>query len=172
MTVRIFLAVSLLYSYTASALADPTTQLVNQWRQTLEQQIVDEFAGLLEIPNVASDTVNIRKNASQISDILERAGMQVELLELEGSNPVVFAQRNTPGASKTIMIYVHYDGQPVNLDNWKSDPWIPVMRTDMVEKGGEQLEMIAPFDPDWRIFGRSTGDDKAPVIAMQSTPWG
>jgi acetylornithine deacetylase/succinyl-diaminopimelate desuccinylase-like protein len=42
------------------------------------------------------------------------------------------------------------------------------MRTDMVEKGGKQVPMKVPFDPAWRIFGRSAGDDKAPVIALQS----
>jgi len=141
---------------------------VNQWRQDQEQQIVDQFTELLSIPNVASDTANIRRNAIFISKLLEEAGMQAELLELEDSNPVVFAQRKSPGATKTVMIYIHYDGQPVNVDNWASDPWTPVMRTDMVENGGEPVPMKAPFDPEWRIFARSAGDDKAPVIALIS----
>lgn len=148
--------------------ADQVTDQVNQWRQSNEQQIIDEFAGLLSIPNVAADEPNIRRNADHISKLLENAGMNVELLELEGSNPVIFAERPSPGATKTVMIYIHYDGQPVNADNWASDPWVPVMRTDMVENGGEQVPMTTPFDPDWRIFARSAGDDKAPIIALQS----
>src|SRR5210317_365078 len=132
--------------------ADQVTDQVNQWRQSNEQQIIDEFAGLLSIPNVAADEPNIRRNADHISKLLENAGMNVELLELEGSNPVIFAERPSPGATKTVMIYIHYDGQPVNADNWASDPWVPVMRTDMVENGGEQVPMTTPFDPDWRIF--------------------
>jgi len=165
---RILLAVSLCFTCVAEINADQTSRQVSQWRQAHEQQIVDEFAELLSIPNVATDKANIRKNADHISALLTEAGMSVELLELEGSNPVVFAQRVSPGATKTLMIYVHYDGQPVNVDNWASDPWTPVMRTDMVENGGEQVAMKAPFDPGWRIFGRSAGDDKAPVIALQS----
>jgi len=159
---------SLLISWMSLANADQTSDKVTHWRQGHEQQIVDRFAGLLSIPNVAADKANIRRNAEHISGLLESVGMRAELLELEGSNPVVFAERNTPGATKTLMIYVHYDGQPVNPDNWASDPWIPVMRTDMVENDGRQVPMTAPFDPDWRIFGRSAGDDKAPVIALQS----
>jgi len=151
-----------------STFADQVSGQVSQWRQSHEQQIVDEFSKLLSIPNVASDKPNIRKNANHISQLLKNAGMRVELLEVEGSNPVVFAQRNSPGATKTVMIYIHYDGQPVNVDNWASDPWVPVIRTDMVENGGKQVPMKAPFDPDWRIFARSAGDDKAPVIALQS----
>ena len=164
MFVRLFLVVSLILLGLGAAGADQ----VSQWRQAHEQQIVDQFTELLSIPNVASDKANIRRNADYISKMLTEVGMQVELLELEGSNPVVFAERSSPGATKTVMIYIHYDGQPVNVDNWASDPWAPVMRTDMVENGGKVVPMKVPFDPDWRIFARSAGDDKAPVIALQS----
>ena len=77
-------------------------------------------------------------------------------------------KRIIPGAETTLLIYVHYDGQPVNAADWASDPWTPVMRDDMVERGGQPVAMKAPFDPEWRIFGRSAGDDKAPVVALQS----
>jgi acetylornithine deacetylase/succinyl-diaminopimelate desuccinylase-like protein len=166
MLVRTLLATSLFVS--GMVYADQTTELVSEWRQSHEQQIVDEFASLLSIPNVASDKANIRKNAQHISALFESVGMSVELLELEGSNPVIFAEKTTAGATKTLMIYIHYDGQPVNPDNWASDPWVPVMRTDMVEKNGKSVPMKAPFDPDSRIFARSAGDDKAPIIALQS----
>lgn len=163
------LAVVLFCIFTmANADADQVPEQVSKWRQSNEQQIVEQFADLLSIPNVASDKPNIRRNVDHISSLLTEAGMQVEVLELEGSNPAVFAQRSSPGATKTVMIYIHYDGQPVNADNWASDPWVPVMRTDMVENGGKVVPMKAPFDPDWRIFARSAGDDKAPVIALQS----
>lgn len=165
---RTILCFTLTFFCVAQAQAGQTAEKVNQWRQANEQQIVDEFATLLRIPNVASDKSNIRKNAEHISGLLSDVGMRVELLELEGSNPVVFGERKVAGATKTIMIYVHYDGQPVNVDNWASDPWTPVMRTDMVELGGKQVPLKAPFDPNWRIFGRSAGDDKAPIIALRS----
>ncbi len=168
MTVRLLLPVLLLFSGAAFADQNGPDAQVRQWRQSNEQQIVDRFTEFLSIPNVAADADNIRRNAGHISRLLTAAGMQVELLELEGSNPVVFAQKNTPGATQTLMIYIHYDGQPVNPGDWASDPWQPVMRTDMVEKDGKQVPMKAPFDPAWRIFGRSAGDDKAPVIALHS----
>jgi len=165
---RFLLPMSLLFSCPAYAAPIQTAEVVNEWRQAHEQQIVDGFVELLGIPNVAADTANIRRNANHISGLLKDAGLQVELLELEGSNPVVFAHRETAGATRTLMIYIHYDGQPVNADNWASDPWIPVLRTDMVEENGREVAMKAPFDPNWRIFGRSAGDDKAPIIALQS----
>jgi acetylornithine deacetylase/succinyl-diaminopimelate desuccinylase-like protein len=141
---------------------------VRDWRQENEQLIVDRFATLLSIPNVASDKPNIRRNANHIVGLMKQAGLEAELLELDGKNPAVFAQRLVPGAEKTVLIYIHYDGQPVNPDDWASDPWKPVMRDGMVETGGVVVPMQAPFDPEWRIFGRSAGDDKAPVVALQS----
>jgi len=168
MCIRLFLAVSLFLSFVASVDADRLPDQVRQWRYANEQQIVDQFTELLSIPNVAADKANISRNVDHISKMLTQVGMRVEILELEGSNPVVFAERNPAGATRTLMIYIHYDGQPVNVDNWASDPWVPVMRTDMVENGGKQVPMKAPFDPDWRIFARSAGDDKAPIVALQS----
>lgn len=170
---RLLLATSLLLSFAITANAQSVAEQVNNWRLDNEQQIVDQFAELLSIPNVASDSVNIRRNADYISAMLAEVGMQVELLELEGSNPVVYAEKMVPVASKTIMtktimIYIHYDGQPVNPDDWASDPWTPVMRTDMVENNGQVVPMKAPFAPEYRIFGRSAGDDKAPIIALVS----
>jgi acetylornithine deacetylase/succinyl-diaminopimelate desuccinylase-like protein len=153
---------------TAAAEVGATADAVREWRMAHEQEIVDRFAGLLSIPNVASDVPNIRRNAAHIQTMLAAAGMDTDLLELEGGNPAVFGERLVPGASLTVLIYVHYDGQPVNPADWSSDPWQPVMRTDMVEAGGREVPMQAPFDPDWRIFARSAGDDKAPIVALQS----
>jgi len=168
MSVRILLPFFLFFSFLANAGPLQTAEQVDRWRQSHEQQIVDGFAELLAIPNVASDHANIHRNAEHIAAMFRDAGMDTELLQVEGGNPVVFAERRTPGASRTVMIYVHYDGQPVNPGNWAGDPWHAVLRTDMVENGGEEVPMKAPFDPSWRIFGRSAGDDKAPLIALHS----
>ena len=165
-----FKCILLLVSIFSSVHAGPHdgANPVREWRLQNESLIVDRFVELLSIPNVAADKANIRKNARHIAAMLEEAGMMTTLLELEGSNPVVFAERPAPGAETTVMIYVHYDGQPVNRDDWASGPWTPVMRAGMVETGAEIIPMKAPFDPEWRIFGRSAGDDKAPIVALQS----
>jgi acetylornithine deacetylase/succinyl-diaminopimelate desuccinylase-like protein len=152
------------------ALADPAASAAQArlWRQAHEQEIVDGFSELLSLPNVASDAVNIRRNADYIQSLLIQRDFAVRLLEVEGSPPAVYAERMTPGADRTLMIYVHYDGQPVNPEDWASDPWTPVMRDGPVEGGGRVIPMQAPFDPEWRIFARSAGDDKAPIIALSA----
>ena len=138
---------------------------VRSWRSANEQAIVDDFVELLSIPNFALDSQNIRRNASHLVAMFEKRGFSTQLLESDGP-PAVFAERRTEGATRTILIYIHYDGQPANGPTWASDPFKPVMRTGMVEEGGEQVPIQAPFNPEWRLFGRSTGDDKAPVIAL------
>ncbi len=157
-------------SFSVSLLADPvsTAATARQWRQANEQEIIDGFVKLLRFPNVASDSVNIRRNADYILGLLSQRGFSARLLELEGSPPAVFAERRAPGADRTLMIYVHYDGQPANPDDWASDPWTPVMRNGPVERGGQIVPMQAPFDPEWRLFGRSAGDDKAPIVALNA----
>jgi len=164
------LALVLISVFPANSPADPTAvaEQARQWRQAHEQEIIDDFVKLLVLPNVASDTVNIRRNADYISGLLRQREFDVRLLETEGSPPVIFADRKTPGADKTLMIYAHYDGQPVNAGDWSSDPWMPLLRDGPVELGGQAVPMKAPFDPEWRIFGRSAGDDKAPIIALNA----
>ncbi len=157
-----------LLCWPAVAAADPVevSAQVREWRQAHEQRIVDDFAKLLVLPNVATDRVNIRRNADYLRGLFEERGFRVRLLEAGDSPPAVFAERETPGADTTLMIYVHYDGQPVNADDWASDPWTPVMRDAPVELGGRDVGMQAPFDPEWRLFARSAGDDKAPIVAL------
>jgi acetylornithine deacetylase/succinyl-diaminopimelate desuccinylase-like protein len=149
-----------------NAQATDAASVARDWRQAHEQEIIDGFVELLAIPNVASDTVNIRKNAEHIAGLLEPRGFAAQLLEVEGSPPAVFAERKTPGASKTLLIYVHYDGQPANAEDWTSDPWTPVLRDKPVEQGGQAIPMQAPFNPESRIFARSASDDKAPIPAL------
>jgi hypothetical protein len=64
------------------ASADPAAVAaeVRAWRQLHEQQIVDGFAELLSIPNVASDEANIRRNAQHIRGLLAARGFSVRML--------------------------------------------------------------------------------------------
>lgn len=118
-----------------------------RFRQNNEQAILAEFAKLLAIPNLASDTPNIERNATAIAEMFNRRGVPARLLRVEGAPPVVLASLRVPGAKRTIAFYAHYDGQPVDAAQWTTPPWEPVLR-------------------DGRIWARSAGDDKAPIIAM------
>lgn len=95
--------------------------------------------------------------------------MKAELLETAG-NPLVYGEKDRAGAAKTILFYIHYDGQPVDPAKWKqAGPFAPIMRDGRMEDGGAAVADFAKRDgfPDnWRIYARSASDDKAPIVAF------
>jgi acetylornithine deacetylase/succinyl-diaminopimelate desuccinylase-like protein len=134
------------------------------WRANHERGILAEFADLLSIPNLANDAPNIQRNAEAIRAMCEKRGLVAKLLKLDGAPPVVVADLIAPNTKRTIAFYAHYDGQPVDVSQWKSEPWKPVMR----DQAGNDVDWrgAKAIDPEWRLFARSSGDDKAPIIAM------
>jgi acetylornithine deacetylase/succinyl-diaminopimelate desuccinylase-like protein len=143
---------------------------VQQFVTAHQRQIVGEFTDLLAIPDVGTDRANIRRNAGHLVAMLGRHGLKAELLETAG-NPLVYAEKNVPGASRTLLFYIHYDGQPVDIPKWKQEggPFHPVMRDGRLEDGGKPVPNFTALDkfPDeWRLYARSSSDDKAPIIAL------
>jgi acetylornithine deacetylase/succinyl-diaminopimelate desuccinylase-like protein len=145
---------------------DPATaaEQSNAWRAQHEREILQEFSELLALPNVASDRANIERNASAIRVMLEKRGLTTHVLTLGEAPPIVIGDLAAPAAKRTIAFYAHYDGQPVDPAKWKSDPWKPVMR----DRTGREVEWekAKTIDPEWRLYARSAGDDKAPIIGM------
>nr|MDQ3804126.1 peptidase M20 [Acidobacteriota bacterium] len=84
---------------------------VREYVQAHQHEILREFIDLLAIPNVASDRPNIRRNASAIAEMMRRRGLSPRLLEAktEGAPPAVYGELKTPGASRTLVFYAHYD---------------------------------------------------------------
>ncbi len=131
--------------------------------------VLNEFRTFLAIPNVASDTQNIEKNAALLASMMQKRGIDTRLLRVAGAPPAVFGELRTPDAKQTIGLYAHYDGQPVDRIRWAADPWNPIIRTNLVERDGKAIrwdEAVVAPDPEWRIFARSASDDKAPIMAM------
>jgi acetylornithine deacetylase/succinyl-diaminopimelate desuccinylase-like protein len=133
--------------------------------------IVGELVALLRLPNVAADRANIRRNAEHLQQMLARRGFAAELLETSG-NPLVYGERRTAGATRTLLIYAHYDGQPVDARAWQQpDPFRPVVRDGPLASLDRQApvreaEAVTEFTPDQRIYARSASDDKAPIVAL------
>ena len=144
-------------------------QAARAWRESHERAIVDEFFELLRIPNLASDTANIRRNAEAIAKIMEKRGVKSRLLETPGAPAAVYGEIRTPGARRTIVFYAHYDGQPLDPKEWATPPWQPVLRDKPLDRDGKIIPLPeGRFDPESRIYARSASDDKAPIIAMMS----
>lgn len=152
---------------------EPSPQAVREqvraYRQKHDVAIVRTLAEFLSLPNVASDRENIEKNARWILREFERRGIRGELLRVGDSPPVVYGEQLVPGARRTVVFYVHYDGQPVDPSQWATDPWTPVLRDNPLEQGGRLIEWSAlrsPVPGEWRLYARSASDDKSPLIAL------
>jgi len=143
---------------------------VRDYRRAHERQILAEFTRLLAIPNVASDSQNIRRNAQFILEMMQRRGLNPRLLETASKEtpPAVYGEWKTPGATRAIVLYAHYDGQPTDPKQWTGTlPWQPVWRSAALESGGKIVELPeGPIDPEWRLYARSASDDKAGVMAI------
>ncbi len=144
-------------------------QKVDAWVTANQRAVVTELVELLAIPNVAADRENIRKNATRLRELLAKRGLTAEILETTG-NPLVWGELKVPGATRTILLYAHYDGQPVNPKDWRQpSPFTPILRAGKMESGAADVADLATratFEADQRIYARSASDDKSPIVAV------
>jgi acetylornithine deacetylase/succinyl-diaminopimelate desuccinylase-like protein len=153
----------------AATVAAPSAAAVaheaRAWRQAHERAILAEFASLVALPNVAADAPGIERNVAALQSLLERRGLRVQVLRSGSAPPIVVGDLPARGkAARTIAFYAHYDGQPADTLGWHGLPWTPVLR----DAAGRDVPLAgdAPLDPESRLYARSAGDDKAPIMAM------
>jgi acetylornithine deacetylase/succinyl-diaminopimelate desuccinylase-like protein len=162
--------VLVLATHAPGAAEAPSHPEVRAWRSANEHAILDEFTRLLAIPNVATDRDDIRRNAKVLVEMMQKRGLNPRLLAIDDPDapPAVYGEWKVPGATRTLVFYAHYDGQPVTPSDWASDPWVPTWRDGPL--GGDtrvvQLPGDGAIDPQWRIYGRGASDDKAGVMAI------
>jgi len=169
-----FLPFSALAQKTATPTPAQVAREVRDYRMANEDRIVRELSEFLSIPNVASDTPNIQKNAAHLVEMLEARGIETHLLPIAGRGPVVFGKLISPEAKRTVIFYAHYDGQPVDPGAWTDGkPFEPVIWTAAIEAGGKRVSIPdpapwrhVPFRDEWRIYARSASDDKSPIVAL------
>jgi acetylornithine deacetylase/succinyl-diaminopimelate desuccinylase-like protein len=109
---------------------------------------VDYLKDLFEFLKI--DTTSAKgkgeEGARFLVDYMKENGIEAELIRHKSKNPYVYGEINV-GSSKTLLIYNHYDVQPVEpLDKWNTDPFNPVIR-------------------DNKIYARGVGDDKGSLLA-------
>ncbi len=141
-------------SYAASA--QTGAAVAHSFVASRHEELTSEFERLLAIPNVAADPDGLRKNADFLLTQLQQRGLAAKLLRAPGLPstvpPVVWGELKTPGATKTIVFYAHYDGQPVTASEWETgEPFKPVVKD---------------VNGDLRIYARGAGDDKAAIFAQ------
>jgi len=102
------------------------------------------FPSISTLPEHAPD---VRAAAEWLATALRDAGLEhVEVAET-GGHPVVYGDWLHAGGAQTVLIYGHYDVQPVDpLDLWTSPPFQPLIDGD-------------------RMLARGSADDKGQVHA-------
>jgi len=154
----------------ASGAVSHTASEIRIWREANETRVMDELRALLSIPNFASDTANIQRNAEKLVEMLHARGFETQLLPISGRGPVVFGKLETPGAVRTLIFYMHYDGQSVDPSTWSgTKPFEPALRDAPFDSGGKIISFPSEsehYKDDWRLYARSSGDDKSPIVAL------
>ena len=154
---------------TSASAADLRLQ-VETYRRAHEAQIVDQLEQLARIKSIAADPAGLAETANRLESLLKERGFETQQLSSgDGAAPLVFGSLKSAGAKRTVVFYAHYDGQPVTPSQWKSDPFLPQMRSGPLNSGEHDIDLKSvrpPFDPEWRVFGRAISDDKASIVAF------
>jgi acetylornithine deacetylase/succinyl-diaminopimelate desuccinylase-like protein len=151
----------------APAHSEALRDQVRSFRQANEKAILGEFVEMLSIPNVATNTADIDRNVIHLRKALARRGFLTQVLSPGAGLPSsLYGELNVPSARRTVIFYAHFDGQPVDQPDWSTSPWQPTMRTR--DGSSVDLRAAARIDPEWRLHGRSTSDDKVAIQALLS----
>src|SRR5438874_9016770 len=115
--------------------------------QTREQGL-KELEDFLRIPSISSQPEHandVRRAAGHLAEQYERVGLEnAEVIET-GGHPVVYADWLKAPNKPTVLLYGHYDVQPVDpLDLWTSPPFEPIRQ-------------------DGQLLGRGSSDDKGQI---------
>jgi len=143
-----------LLAFALLAAASPAAAAPRDWAEANREALLREYLGLLAIPNVATNRADIRRNANHILGMMRRRDLAPRLLESADGQapPLIYGEWRVPGATRTYILYAHYDGQPVTPSAWTvTQPFTP-----RLVGGGREA----------RIYARSASDDKAGVMAI------
>ena len=133
---------------------------------TKRQSIVSGFLELLRHNTVSQNPEGVRAGGEWLAAHMRRRGLEARVLET-GGGPAVFAERRVPGATRTVLIYCHYDTKPAPPKEWfQPSPFEPVFRKvgEADDAAAAPFERLAAEDLfGWRVFARGASDDKGPI---------
>jgi acetylornithine deacetylase/succinyl-diaminopimelate desuccinylase-like protein len=114
-----------------------------------EPRITTELFDFLRIPSISARSEHrkdVRTAAEWLARAMRSAGLKAEILATPG-HPVVLGEwRGAGDGAPTVLIYGHYDVQPVEpVELWTSPPFEPTVR-------------------DGRVYARGAVDDKGQVF--------
>lgn len=153
-----FVVLSVLCTYSYS---QDKAQLKSQVRHS-----IDELRDFVSIPNDALEHADINRNITWLTKKFNERGFNSSALTTKGES-LFFAALPMEDEKPTLLFYMHFDGQSVDPSKWdQPNPYDVVLKA----KDGIRWKTMS-FDDlnedinyDWRLFGRSTSDDKGPIV--------
>ncbi len=132
---------------------------------------ITELREFIAIPNDALNPDDIDDNLFWLKKKFGERGFNTAELETENL-PLFFAAFPVEDGKPTILFYMHFDGQSVDPSKWdQPNPYQVVLKAP--EGDGFKTVPFEELDDDinydWRLFGRSTSDDKSPIIMLLNT---
>lgn len=128
--------------------------------------IVESFIEFLRLESVSQEPAKVRTTGEWLAAATRARGLDGRVLET-GGNPAVFGERRVPGATRTVLIYSHYDTKPIPLAGWlQPNPIEPVFRRGLAEDGVPLTPMKEIGDEElaeFRLYARGASDDKGPI---------
>lgn len=117
----------------------PSLSQLHAWIEKHRQEIRDDYFSFLRFPSISADPAHqsdLIACAKWVKGYIDRhLKMKSELIETKGA-PLVFAEDLTEGSS-TLLIYGHYDVQPVDpIELWESAPFTPTERDGFIYARG------------------------------------
>lgn len=103
---------------------------LKQWYSKHQKQIQEDFFQFLRFKSISSESDHkgdVQKCASWLKDYLRKFHIEAEMIETS-SHPLILAKTPHIANAPTVLIYGHYDVQPVDpLDEWKTEPFEPTL---------------------------------------------
>jgi len=105
-----------------------------------KEKFLDELKDVLRIPSISTNSENsadMLRTAEWLTEKLRSLGMENVEIFPTPKHPVVYADWLHAESAPTVLIYGHYDVQPVDpLDLWESPPFEPTQRGDSLHARG------------------------------------
>ncbi len=79
--------------------------------------IVEGFLEFLRHNTVSQNPEGVRAGGEWLAALMRRRELEARVLET-GGGPAVFGERRAPGATRTVLIYCHYDTKPAPAKAW------------------------------------------------------
>jgi acetylornithine deacetylase/succinyl-diaminopimelate desuccinylase-like protein len=116
-----------------------------QYQEEHKERFLNEMLDLLRIPSISAKSEyknDMQRCAEAVKDSLLAAGAdKAEVMATDG-HPAVYGEKIIDPAKPTVLVYGHYDVQPVEpLELWHNDPFDPTIK-------------------DGKVFARGSADDK------------